>query len=136
MRYDRKSGFQWGYEIDRITEEKIVAIKLLLDPSQKQPFSNAAGETAVKLVLEKLANQKPGNQKLRKAPLDIASDYIAAIFEHAMKTIEGKVPKEYLAMLSKQFVMSVPAVWSDKAKDSTLRVCNTNILLIDESTNS
>ncbi|KAF2103534.1 hypothetical protein NA57DRAFT_53054 [Rhizodiscina lignyota] len=36
-------------------------------------------------------------------------------------TDERKVPKHYLETLAKQFVISVPAVWSDKAKDTTLR---------------
>ena len=58
-----------------------------------------------------------------KPPADIASDYIAAIYKHALKVISGKVPKAYLDMLDKYFVLSVPAVWSDKAKDTTLRVC-------------
>jgi hypothetical protein len=61
--------------------------------------------------------------KLGKAPVDIASDYISAIYDHALKIIAGKVPNGYLDILDKYFVLSVPAVWSDKAKDTTLRVC-------------
>jgi hypothetical protein len=111
MKYIGKNKFQWGYELDRTIEEKIVGIKLLLDPDQERPLFDTAGAAATKWELKKLG----------KPPVDIASDYIGAIYKHAMKQIEGKVPQDYLGMLSKQFVLSVPAVWSDKAKDTTLR---------------
>lgn len=66
--------------------------------------------------------------KLRKLPEAVASDYLSAIHQHAI-TIIGKKSgmKDYLDMLPKQYVLSVPAVWSDKAKDLTLRVRQTAI---------
>lgn len=112
LKYSSNNEFQWGYELDRTVEEKIVGIKLLLDPDQERPLFDAAGAASTKAELKKLG----------KPPVDIASDYIAAIYKHSMKYIEGKVPKNYLSMMDKQFVLSVPAVWSDKAKDTTLRV--------------
>lgn len=39
-----------------------------------------------------------------------------------MRKIESKYPRNYLDMLDKQYVLSVPAVWSDKAKNATLKV--------------
>jgi hypothetical protein len=116
LKYNGSNGFQWGYELDRTIEEKIVGIKLLLDPEQERPLFDSAGAAATQAELKKLG----------KPPVDIASDYIAAIYKHSMRKIEGKVPKDYLAMLDKQFVLSVPAVWSDKAKDTTLRVGRNN----------
>ncbi|OCL00822.1 actin-like ATPase domain-containing protein [Cenococcum geophilum 1.58] len=111
LKYTSKNNFKWGYELDRTVEEKIVGIKLLLDPQQKRPLFDTAGAAATKAEIAKLG----------KPPADIASDYIAAIYKHALKVISGKVPKAYLDMLDKYFVLSVPAVWSDKAKDTTLR---------------
>ncbi|KAF2464027.1 actin-like ATPase domain-containing protein [Lindgomyces ingoldianus] len=111
LKYQNRNEFKWGYELDRTAEEKIVGIKLLLDPDQKRPLFDTAGAAATKAEIAKLG----------KPPADIASDYIAAIYKHALKVIYGKVPKAYLDMLDKYFVLSVPAVWSDKAKDATLR---------------
>lgn len=106
------NGFQWGYELDRTLKDKIVGMKLLLDPSQERPLFDSAGAAATKAELKKIG----------KPPVEIASDYISAIYKHAMEVLEGKLPKEYLSGLEKQFVISVPAVWSDKAKDSTIKV--------------
>ncbi|KAH8730677.1 hypothetical protein GQ44DRAFT_746602 [Phaeosphaeriaceae sp. PMI808] len=126
LKYNGNNKFQWGYELDRTIEEKIVGIKLLLDPEQERPLFDSAGAEATQAELKKLG----------KPPVGIASDYIAAIYKHAMEKIGGKVPKDYLAMLDKQFVLSVPAVWSDKAKDTTLRAAQnagiTSIELIKE----
>jgi len=112
LKYDRKNNLTWGYDLDRNMEKNIVGIKLLLDPDQERPLFDASGTTATQAELKKLA----------KPPVDIASDFIAAMYQHALKTIEGKLPKSYFEMLDKQFVLSVPAVWSDKAKDTTLKV--------------
>ncbi|KAF2654972.1 actin-like ATPase domain-containing protein [Lophiostoma macrostomum CBS 122681] len=111
IKYTNRHEFKWGYELDRTSEEKIVGIKLLLDPDQKRPLFDTAGAAATKAEIAKLG----------KPPVDIASDYISAIYNHALRVIAGKVPKAYLDMLDKYFVLSVPAVWSDKAKDTTLR---------------
>ena len=59
---------------------------------------------------------------LAKAPTTIATDFINAIFKHATAKIESKYPEGYFQLLKKQYVVTVPAVWSDKAQDATLRV--------------
>ncbi|KAK3378394.1 Hsp70 family protein-like protein [Podospora didyma] len=60
-------------------------------------------------------------KKLPKDAVDVAADFIGAICNHALSKIEASVPRDYFLMCQKQFVLSVPAVWSDKAKDTTLR---------------
>lgn len=60
--------------------------------------------------------------KLVKPPVEMAADYIRSMYQHAMDHIATKVPEDYLQNeVKKKFVISVPAVWSDKAKDATLR---------------
>lgn len=61
-------------------------------------------------------------KRTNKQAVDVVADYLGAIYKHAMTIISSKVPKEYLALCQKQFVLSVPAVWSDKAKDTTMQV--------------
>ena len=75
---DSVSSFKWGYELDLSTDDKITALKLLLDPDQERPFyveTNIDTEMA----------------KLPKSVLDVTSDYIKAIFEHALLEIENGV---------------------------------------------
>jgi hypothetical protein len=91
-------------------QDNIVCVKLLLDPSQKMPDyipADAHKETA---------------KRLPKAAVDVAADFIGAIYRHALFEIEKVVPRGYFDICEKQFVMSVPAVWSDKAKSATLDV--------------
>ncbi|KAH8647033.1 Hsp70 family protein-like protein [Tricladium varicosporioides] len=111
IRYDDhdKKSFKWGYELDQYGSEKIEGIKLLLDPEQTKPLYVPTTDTKAEL------------QKLGKPPVEVASDYIGAIYKHAMNKIEKQWPADFLSMLQKKFILSVPAVWSDKAKDSTLR---------------
>jgi len=78
----------------------------------KRPLFDTAGA----------AESKAQIAKLGKPPVDIASDYMSAMYQHAMKHIAGKFPNGYLDTMDKQFVLSVPAVWSDKAKDTTEKV--------------
>lgn len=91
-------------------DDKITGLKLLLDPDQPRPYyipTNIQAEMA----------------KLPKPVLEVASDYMRALFQHALKEIESEsLDPSFLDNYQKQFVLTVPAVWSDKAKDMTLRV--------------
>lgn len=62
-------------------------------------------------------------KRIGKSPVDVAADYISAIYNHALKIIKSKVPANYFKICEKVFVLTVPAVWSDKARDLTLQVC-------------
>ncbi|KAM0128669.1 hypothetical protein ACHAO1_008896 [Botrytis cinerea] len=104
---ENASGFTWGAQNHK--REVIRGMKLLLDPAQNMPVYLPASGTNNDLKV------------LGKSALDIAADFIGAIYKHAMTVIEGEIPKGYLDMCQKQFILSVPAVWSDKAKDLTLK---------------
>ncbi|KAG5956760.1 hypothetical protein E4U57_002313 [Claviceps arundinis] len=101
------AGFRWGASADK-TRGGIVAIKLLLDPEQERPLYLSANNTRKQL------------KSLPKKPVEIAADFIRAIYEHALGEIYTTVPKAYMDICQKEFVLSVPAVWSDAAKNATL----------------
>jgi hypothetical protein len=82
----------------------------LLDPDQGRPIY--LPESTAKSEIRHLG----------KPAVDVAADFIGAMYKHAMLKIESKIPKEYLDMCQKKFVLTVPAVWSDKAKDATMKV--------------
>ncbi|OTA93248.1 hypothetical protein M434DRAFT_11786 [Hypoxylon sp. CO27-5] len=100
--------FKWGGQVDW-RSEAVQGVKLLLDPDQPQP------------IYLPTTNTKGELKKLPKDPVDIAADFIGAIYKHALSKIESAAVKDYFEFCQKQFVLSVPAVWSDKAKDRTLR---------------
>ena len=100
------SSFTWGGQ--KHNGYLIEGVKLLLDPRQDRPAFLPQPRRYIDV---------PG-----KSVVDIAADFIGAVYEHAMKRIESKVPADYLNMCQKRFVLSVPAVWSDKAKALTQQV--------------
>lgn len=65
---------------------------------------------------------KRDRKALPKDPIDVAADFIGAIYKHALDVIESSTVQGYFQLCEKDFVLSVPAVWSDKAKDLTLKV--------------
>ena len=74
--------------------DNIVGVKLLLDPSQEKPLYLPTG------------NIKSDLKKLPKAPLMVAADFIGAIYQYALQEISGQVPKSYMDLCQKQFVLS------------------------------
>ncbi|KAG6014764.1 hypothetical protein E4U54_004867 [Claviceps lovelessii] len=105
---EANKGFRWGASVDKLNGG-IIAIKLLLDPDQERPLYLPS------------KNIKKELQSLPKKPFEIAADFIGAIYEHALEEISKTVPKAYMDMCDKEFVLSVPAVWSDAAKNATLK---------------
>ncbi|KAI0452962.1 actin-like ATPase domain-containing protein [Xylaria acuta] len=104
--------FKWGGQVDW-RADAVHGVKLLLDPNQPQPIYIPTG------------NVKSEIKKLQKDPVDVAADFMGAIYSHALSKIESAGVKEYFQICQKQFVLSVPAVWSDLAKDRTLRAAKT-----------
>lgn len=111
IQYDEKDStkFKWGGQVDW-RDPAVRGVKLLLDASQPWPahLSHSSFEKHRK--------------SLPKAPVDVAADFIGAIYKHALTVIQGETLREYFDLCDKEFVLSVPAVWSDKAKDLTLKV--------------
>lgn len=72
----------------------IVGIKLLLDPTQERPLY-----LPTKNVDQEL-------KSLPKKPFEVAADFIQAIYEHALQDIAKTIPKAYMDMCDKEFVLS------------------------------
>ncbi|RDL33958.1 uncharacterized protein BP5553_08326 [Venustampulla echinocandica] len=103
---DDKTSFTWGGMKHK--SNAVQGVKLLLDPDQPRPIY--LPESTAKADLKKLG----------KPPVDVAADFIGAVYKHALAKIEASIPSDYFLMCQKQFVLSVPAVWSDKAMNTTL----------------
>ena len=101
--------FKWGYELEGTLEDKVIGLKLLLDPNQKRPYwipTDPHAEIA----------------KLPKPVVEVAADYIKAIFQQAVSEVEKGYLPGFLDGFKKRYVLTVPAVWSDTAKAMTERV--------------
>lgn len=113
--YDEQdpTKFKWGGEVTW-RDPAVHGVKLLLDPDQAKPayLPNSSFRKDLK--------------ELPKDPVDVAADFIGAIYKHALGKIESSSVRKYFNHCEKEFILSVPAVWSDKAKDLTLKVCFTH----------
>lgn len=103
--------FKWGGQVTW-RDSAVRGVKLLLDPGQKRPAYLPASsyETGLRDL-----------SAVAKDPVDAAADFIGAIYKHALSVIESAGIRDYFHFCQKDFVLSVPAVWSDKAKDLTLK---------------
>lgn len=85
--------------------QKISWIKILLDPSQPRPtFVNAKRTTLPR----------------GKKPVDIVADYLTALRAYTVQTLERRLGREVMGRTKVEYVLTVPAVWSDKARQMTM----------------
>ncbi|KAJ0426171.1 actin-like ATPase domain-containing protein [Aspergillus carlsbadensis] len=99
---------QWGYQIGPLTEA-CRGIKLLLDEEQETGYSYAPSRASEALLA-----------KHGKNAVEVAGDYISQLIKQVAKLIQRRlgITSDDCSM---KFVLTVPAVWSDRAKDATLR---------------
>ncbi|KAF5701588.1 Hsp70 chaperone protein [Fusarium globosum] len=100
--------FKWGGQVNW-RDDHVRGVKLLLDPQQTRPSYLPS------------SNFKSEMKKLPKDVVDVAADFMGAMYNHVLEKIASRVPRDYLDLCQKDFVLSVPAVWSDMAKESTMQ---------------
>ncbi|PUU81894.1 hypothetical protein B9Z19DRAFT_1042212 [Tuber borchii] len=93
------TDFSWGYDIPR-TARRLKWFKLLLESNDEHVQSGTplpAGMTA----------------------MDITRDFLSALYQHAIGTLWRQNGQAVMSMTKVDFVLTVPAVWSDTAKQRT-----------------
>ncbi|KAK4033713.1 chaperone protein DnaK [Parachaetomium inaequale] len=100
---------EWGFSIpmNAPAEEVIEWFKLDLDPSLQSM------ETAVTSAATR------GGRNVDK----LVTDYMSALGDHLMYTLREKLGEGVVKSTSLEFVVTVPAIWSDLAKDKTRQAC-------------
>ncbi|RYP73513.1 hypothetical protein DL771_003552 [Monosporascus sp. 5C6A] len=115
------NGVQWGFQVapQAPAEEVSEWFKLDLDPSLRPSTENrGTGRDAEKLV----------------------TDYLSKLGEHLLYTLRLKLGEALVRNTPFDFILTVPAIWSDLAKSKTLEACkraggpfrNSPITLISE----
>ena len=103
---------QWGALIAPNVQRHIWT-KLLLEDSQN-------GEVDKILKELSLNDRRAPSTK----PLDIIAEYLAHVKAHLLKNLDNQYGPELWRTLPITLVVTVPAVWSDSAKDTTLKAIN------------
>jgi hypothetical protein len=121
-----EGGFEWGNKIKSRTKREVWT-KLLLDKTTKRD--------EMRLILELLTGNKTENKHLKsddgkddddrpstypeKDPVKIVGDFLSGVRKHVMSCLETTYGKSLLREFEIELVVTVPAVWSDKAKNLT-----------------
>jgi hypothetical protein len=103
-----QTTIKWGFQF-KPEETRLRCIKLFLDRNHKLPHFVSPLETAAQLG------------KYGKTVMEAVSDYLSQIHKHTMETLVKRYGETFMSMTKVQFVLTVPAVWSDAAKDATLK---------------
>ncbi|RAH86012.1 actin-like ATPase domain-containing protein [Aspergillus japonicus CBS 114.51] len=101
----------WGYQVP----PGMVAYswtKLLLD---KNTALTAYDDTA----LEEASGAGILRLPAGKAAVDVAADYLTHIYQHIKFTLARHITQQDLDITPLEFWFTVPAIWSDQAKDAT-----------------
>jgi hypothetical protein len=99
---------KWGFQF-KPDEQRLRCIKLFLDRNQKLPHFVSPLETAAQL------------RQYGKTVMDAVSDYLTEIYKHTMENLTRRYGDAFMAKTKVEFVLTVPAVWSDSAKNATLQ---------------
>ena len=91
-----------------------------------------------KLTLAEGTASNPDGQQ-PKTPDELATDYLTELMNHLMYTLEQKIGEAILRTIPIEFCLTVPAIWSEAAKEKTLKACQkaglkskAEILLVSE----
>lgn len=113
LSYHDAGRFRWGYQVTDSTNV-IRGVKLLLDETQLFRYQPAIASQAV-------------IERLKKSPVEVCGEYLKMLVEHAREILNRRF-RSALDSMELHYILTVPAVWSDKAKDATLQAaCLANI---------
>ncbi|PWY95394.1 actin-like ATPase domain-containing protein [Aspergillus sclerotioniger CBS 115572] len=107
----------WGYQVRAFTEA-LRGIKLLLDEDQETTYSPS-------LVSKELL------KKYKKDAVQVTADFMRHLIRHAEEVLERRLGIPAKA-IDKRFTLTVPAVWSDKAKHRTLQAAEKAGISLEE----
>ncbi|CAG8962469.1 hypothetical protein HYFRA_00014199 [Hymenoscyphus fraxineus] len=99
---------RWGYS-NRDKDETFRWFKILLEPSHKYNDEVKEVKDASKLL-----------KSLNKSPEEVVADYLKVLWDYTMEDIKQEVKEDnWKRDYALKVVITVPAMWSDAAKDKT-----------------
>jgi len=103
-----RNDIRWGYEV-LPNEDRITCIKLFLDDDQELPDFLSYKDISVEL-----------HRHSRNVESAIA-DFLQKVRQHTISTLTLRWGAGFMHSAKIEWVMTVPAIWSDRAQNSTLQ---------------
>jgi len=121
LAYHNGAVVAWGGSVKRAHEIQVAHFKLGLQEKVALHYSSGILAAALSVLGGFLGNQDWRHPDLpRKLPVDFAADYLKAIRQHVLnEALTRHLGKEFLDKQPIRYVITVPAIWSDKARDLT-----------------
>jgi molecular chaperone DnaK (HSP70) len=106
---------RWGYQTDLSsypgTQRHLIrGVKLLLDESQQFRYGPAVDSKGV-------------IKDLNMTPIEVAGDYLKKLVTHGNEILTRRFGSA-METMDLQYILTVPAVWSDKGKDATMQAAH------------
>lgn len=121
LAYESGELIAWGGSVKPTHPIQVALFKLGLQEAGADDFEsgNPDGESVLGFVN---SSEWRHPDLPNKGPIDFTADYINQIRKHVLEKSLGKhFGKEFLENQTIKYVITVPAIWSDKAKDATRR---------------
>jgi len=121
LAYEGGKPLAWGGSVKPSHKVTAELFKLGLqesDSSENEPV-NAEGESVMGFVnVSEFVHPDLPN----KGPIDMTADYLSLLRKHVLETsLRKHFGKEFLENQTIKYVLTVPAIWSDKARNATKR---------------
>lgn len=118
---DFPHGFRWGSDIPVDKNLiRIVWVKLLLNSPSTS--NNGANMDADPTFANKPTLKPPSGYMTLppgKMAIDVVADYLSGVYVHTLERLYQHYGKESVDVTPIEFVLTVPAIWSDKARNLT-----------------
>lgn len=124
LAYENGAPIAWGGGVKQSHAIQVANFKLGLQESIAEHYNSRTPTGVASSILGGfLTDHQWHHPDLpRKQPVDFASDYLKAIRDYVMEVgLTNHLGREFLDKQPIQYVITVPAIWSDKAKDLTRR---------------
>jgi hypothetical protein len=100
-------AIRWGFQL-RPDEPRLRCVKLFLDPRQELPAF--VSKTEIQQLIAKSG----------KDAVSVVADYLTQIYKHTEAELTKRYGDLFIQTTETQWIITVPAIWSDTAKNATL----------------
>lgn len=99
---------KWGFPASK-EKDSIQMLKLLLDPQQELP--PYVSRTKLEAQLKQIG----------RGAVEATVDFLEKLKAQALEALDKRYGKAFMSSTKIDYILTVPAVWSDAAKDATLK---------------
>ncbi|RDK39918.1 actin-like ATPase domain-containing protein [Aspergillus phoenicis ATCC 13157] len=100
----------WGYQTNYLVGDNIRGMKLLLDEPQNPGYVASLIDAGLL-------------KRSRIPAVTLTGMYLTGLIDHTKKILQRRFGRA-AEQMEMQYVLTVPAIWSDKAKDATLKAAS------------